>query len=1567
MKPSRNLWLASTTAVWLAVVSTPLAQTVTLSSLLAEMSDPAAVARWPQPTYRCLQASSYNRASTNRNQPNQDTSGWFADSDGLGYLRTETNGGRREWVIMEHQGPGCLTKLWTPFFYFGFNDRKGPNLRVYLDGQTTPVLNESLIELVTGRGTFKPPFAELTARAGNSYLPIPFARSCKVTLAGKPFYHLINYRAYAPGTQVETFTRATYEAASAELERTGRALTAPPDPNQGALRKAAQLKPGEPLEIPLPAGPGAVRQFTVRLPGATAHPAWLRSTVLAMSFDGEESVWCPLGDFFCSADALHPIRTWSRTVTADGTMTCRWVMPYERSGALRLLNLGAQLVEVTLQVEATPWTWDDRSLHFHANWRPDDVVPGKPFRDWNYIAIRGQGIYVGDAWTVLNIQGSWWGEGDEKIYIDEAWDKGFPTHFGTGTEDYYGWAGGEVPTRRDEFSGPFLANARVGGLDGRTTGFNICTRTRSLDAIPFAHRLVFDMESSFGTDIRQPWNLLGYSAVTFWYARPGATHNRPAQPEATARPIMSLVDLKAKAEALRPRANQARPLAVGGYEFELLKPTAFSPGLQAGPQRPAEDFQPAQWSGERHFFIPAKRAGDFVEFTFIEQFAAKDLLLTLTTSYDFGIGTISVNGRVAAERLDFFSTTPTVKTIELGRHTPVDNRFVIRCELVAANPRSRGAKTYMGLDCIVFKPLPEAGRSEVTPGPDAGSVARVFTEARENPLRPGQELPAGLPPRPGAPTTFTGSAKPGEFFVFQIGVAAHQDLGPLAMAFGEVTNGLERIPAAAWRCLSLGGTNHRGEPFVKEITVRKGQFQVLWVGVAVPSTARGVFTGTAQVRLTPAQTVPVGLTLKVEGSPVADHGDAVARNLSRLRWLDSTVGSEPTLTHPFTAVRTEARVIQVLGRELALGEDGLPARVTSHFSPANTRIETVGREVLAQPAAFVVETSAGRVRWQNAFGRLQHTDLEATWTARGTTEGLRTETSGRLDYTGSGEIRVRLIAERDLELKDARVELPFREEAARYFMGLHQPGGRRPAEVHWKWDVKKRQDCFWLGDVNAGLMVRFKDADYLRPPANIYYSFRPLRLPKSWGNEGRGGVDLAPAPDQQVLARAYSGPRSLQKGDILDFVFELYVTPFRTLDTEKQWAVRFTHLGGPDRRRIDEAVAQADPQHGPNVVNIHHASFYSPYINYPYSDDSFPAFRELVQRAHARGVKLRVYYTTREITQNMPELFPLHSFNGEIILPGPGPEARTLLHPKGPHAWLKENLRQDFVPAWEARVGAPYADLDLSVITTPDSRWSNFYLEGLQWLVDKADFDGMYIDDTALDATSLRRARRILDRRPGRLIDLHTWNHFNGWAGFANNLTIYMEILPYLDRLWLGEGFDASAVTPEFWLVEMSGLPFGLMSEMLDGANPWRGLVFGETARHAYSGDPRGLWKVWDDFGIQGTEFLPFWLKDCPVTTGQSSVLATVYRKKDRAFVALGSWAKENTQVQLSLDWKALGLDPARATLYAPAIAGMQPEKIWNPGESIPVAPKRGWFLVLDEVPRQLGGAAPPAVVPGQR
>ena len=129
---------------------------ISLESFLAEMTDPGSVARFPEPVYRSLQASSYNRKSTHRDRP-----GWFADSDGLGFIREEIRDGRKEWVIQEHEGPGCLTKIWTPYFYFDLANHAGPRIRIYLDGAEQPLFDEGLIDLVTARGSVKPPFASM--------------------------------------------------------------------------------------------------------------------------------------------------------------------------------------------------------------------------------------------------------------------------------------------------------------------------------------------------------------------------------------------------------------------------------------------------------------------------------------------------------------------------------------------------------------------------------------------------------------------------------------------------------------------------------------------------------------------------------------------------------------------------------------------------------------------------------------------------------------------------------------------------------------------------------------------------------------------------------------------------------------------------------------------------------------------------------------------------------------------------------------------------------------------------------------------------------------------------------------------------------------------------------------------------------------------------------------------------------------------------------------------------------------------------------------------------------------
>jgi hypothetical protein len=212
----------------------------------------------------------------------------------------------------------------------------------------------------------------------------------------------------------------------------------------------------------------------------------------------------------------------------------------------------------------------------------------------------------------------------------------------------------------------------------------------------------------------------------------------------------------------------------------------------------------------------------------------------------------------------------------------------------------------------------------------------------------------------------------------------------------------------------------------------------------------------------------------------------------------------------------------------------------------------------------------------------------------------------------------------------------------------------------------------------------------------------------------------------------------------------------------------------------------------------------------------------------------------------------------------------------------------------------------------------------------------------------MKRVRKVMDReRPGCLIDFHSGNNFHPQYGLSNCATQYMEHFPYIDSLWFGEGFDYDE-SPDFWLIEISGIPFGLYSEMLqNNGNLWRGMIYGMTNRLGWGGDPRAIWKVWDDFGIQDAQMIGYWESDCPVKTNNKDVLATVYRKEGKSLISIASWAKEPVTCKLEIDWKALGLDGNKAILSAPEIKDFQPSTTFKPSDSIPVEPGRGWLLIV--------------------
>ncbi|MCW3096685.1 MAG: hypothetical protein JWL77_2303 [Chthonomonadaceae bacterium] len=660
-------------------------RTVSLQSLLAELTDVESVARWPQPEFICSEASSYDRSRSAPDKP-----GWFANNDSSQFVRVEERAGRREQVMLDTAGPGAIVRFWLTS-----NEKRAGTLRVYLEGSEQPVLSFGSYDLMFSGLVASPllhphPSYNPTGIGGSTlYLPIPYARHCKVTWeeadpahAG-PRYYQINYRTYAPGTRVQTFTLRGLEAAQADVIRTNASLLHPAMPSGGDTRALnTTIAAGGEETLALPEGARAVRQLEMQFtPDAGAQStdetqrewAWeqaLRGMIVRMRFDGEETVWSPVSDFAGSGVGTRPLQSWYRTVDEAGKMTCRWVMPYARSGQITLTNLGASPIRVQMKAVVSKWQWDERSMHFHASWRQQAQVPTKPDSDWDFLGVKGKGVLVGDVLAVFNPVPAWYGEGDEKIWVD---GEAFPSHLGTGTEDYYNASWAPTPV----YQTPFANGPRVD--ESRSQGHNTYTRTRNLDAIPFRSSLQFDMEIEHWQDPQ-----IDIAATTYWYAFPQAGTNRTPLPE----------------EARRPLSQVPPPFRIAhAVECETCTVTAHSDGLGVEVQD-THPF-PGQWSSNAHLLGKGRKPGDFVELRIPAPAGSHRLTLYATKAGDYGIVRLWINGQQIAN--DFNGYAPNVTPsgpIPLGTFAAQDGQYTLRVEVVGADPKAGGAKYLFGLDCI---------------------------------------------------------------------------------------------------------------------------------------------------------------------------------------------------------------------------------------------------------------------------------------------------------------------------------------------------------------------------------------------------------------------------------------------------------------------------------------------------------------------------------------------------------------------------------------------------------------------------------------------------------------------------------------------------------------------------------------------------------------------------------------------------------------------------------------------------------------------------------------------------
>ncbi len=317
-------------------------------------------------------------------------------------------------------------------------------------------------------------------------------------------------------------------------------------------------------------------------------PDYYRKVIVRMFWDGQEhpSVVAPLGDFFCVGHSLPgsfaslPFTVSVKegdglTFGGSAALNCYLPMPFDGHARIEVENQNdvayVQYFHVDYELFPEPLPGD--VLSFHAHWRRQDPCDGwgpelqvnspetqVPNLDGsgNYLILEteGAGNYVGCNLSVAHAQGTWWGEGDDMIFVDD--DTWPPSLHGTGGEDYFGhsWR-----MQRNAFP---MCGSIV--HEGDVPGFQVAYRFHLADPVRFSRRIRVTMEHGHANHLADDW-----SSTAYWYQTlpgpvldlPPVAHRLPHRPRPPAGPAADAVqggadaDRRAAALAGRDRRRQA--------------------------------------------------------------------------------------------------------------------------------------------------------------------------------------------------------------------------------------------------------------------------------------------------------------------------------------------------------------------------------------------------------------------------------------------------------------------------------------------------------------------------------------------------------------------------------------------------------------------------------------------------------------------------------------------------------------------------------------------------------------------------------------------------------------------------------------------------------------------------------------------------------------------------------------------------------------------------------------------------------------------------------------------------
>jgi hypothetical protein len=289
-----------------------------------------------------------------------------------------------------------------------------------------------------------------------------------------------------------------------------------------------RILPGETLVMADLLGAGVVTHIWLTV--ADSEFAWPRLLRIRVYYDGHKtpSVDAPLGDFFAVGHGSE--RNVFSNMIRDSSMgrarNSYWPMPYRRSCRITVTNEGNRLAAMFYyHVDYRKYDSLPEDIgYFHAYYRQER--PARKGRNYAFLDIKGTGHYVGTVMSVVQTQVSWFGEGDDLFYVDDA---SKPQIVGTGSEDYFNEAWG----LRD-ITGPWTGTPITEGekLGSRLSAY----RWHIADPIPFKQSLWAGIEHSGWTanpdgSVRSGFEERPdfFSSVAFWYQK-GVNEGLPEPP-----------------------------------------------------------------------------------------------------------------------------------------------------------------------------------------------------------------------------------------------------------------------------------------------------------------------------------------------------------------------------------------------------------------------------------------------------------------------------------------------------------------------------------------------------------------------------------------------------------------------------------------------------------------------------------------------------------------------------------------------------------------------------------------------------------------------------------------------------------------------------------------------------------------------------------------------------------------------------------------------------------------------------------------------------------------------------